>query len=148
MSFRCNYSQSDCFSESQRIQSRNECLSSLSCSCSVQDTNMCKHTHTQTHTHTHTHKTSQVTYVTMAPREMRRCVDDALGMPLKRVYSKPLRFWAEAEKEVRWRSLCPEALKVAGETERSEGTEERRAPYTEVCTALSQRGLPPRSPKP
>ncbi len=63
--------------------------------------------------------------------------------------SGPLRFRAEAEKETRWRSLCPEALRVAGETERSpEGTEERQAPYTEVCTALRQRGLPPQSPKP
>ncbi len=55
-----------------------------------------------------------------------------------------LRFRAEAEIETRWRLLCPEAPRVAGETELSlEGTEERRAPYTEVCTALPQRGLPP-----
>ncbi len=59
-----------------------------------------------------------------------------------------LRFRAEAEIETRWRLLCPEAPRVAGETELSlEGTEERRAPFTEVCTALPQRGLPPRSPK-
>ncbi len=59
--------------------------------------------------------------------------------------SGPLRFWTEAEKETRWRSLCPEAPRVA---ERStEGTEGRRAPYTEVCTALPQKGLPPQSPK-
>ncbi len=33
---------------------------------------------------------------------------------------------------------------MAGETERSpEGTEERQTPYTEVCTTLPQRGLPP-----
>ncbi len=51
--------------------------------------------------------------------------------------SGPLRFRAEAERRTRWRSLCPEAPRVAGVTERSpEGTEERRAPYSEVCTAL------------
>ncbi len=54
-----------------------------------------------------------------------------------------LHFRGEAERNTRWRSLCPEAPGVAGVTERSpEGTEERRAPYTEVCTALPQRALP------
>ncbi len=54
-----------------------------------------------------------------------------------------LRFRAEAERNTRWRPLCPEAPRVAGVTERSpEGTEERRAPYNEVCTGLPQRGLP------
>ncbi len=43
--------------------------------------------------------------------------------------SGPLHFRAEGERKTRWRS--------------PEGTEERRAPYTEVCTALPQRGLPP-----
>ncbi len=57
--------------------------------------------------------------------------------------SGPLRFRAEAERKTHWRSLCPEALGVAGVTERSlEVTEERRAPYTEVCTTHLQRGLP------
>ncbi len=64
-------------------------------------------------------------------------------------FSGPLHFQAEAEKETRWRSLCPKAPRLAEEKERSpEGTEERRAPYTEVCTTLPQRGLPSRSPKP
>ncbi len=58
--------------------------------------------------------------------------------------SGPLRFWAEAKRRTRWRFLCLEAQRMAGVTERSpEGTEERRAPYSEVCTALPQRGLPP-----
>ncbi len=58
-------------------------------------------------------------------------------------FSGPLRFRAEAEKETRWRSLCPEAPRVAGDTVQSpEGTEERRAPYNEVNTALPQRGWP------
>ncbi len=58
--------------------------------------------------------------------------------------SGPLRFRAEAERGTRWRSLCPEAPRVAEELERSpEGTEERQAPYSEVYTALPQRGLPP-----
>ncbi len=58
--------------------------------------------------------------------------------------SGPLRFRTEAEKDTRWRSLCPGAPRAAEETERSpEGTEERRTPYTEVCTALPQRGLLP-----
>ncbi len=38
--------------------------------------------------------------------------------------------------------MCPEAPGVAGVTKRSpEGNEERRAPYTEVSTALPQRDL-------
>ncbi len=62
--------------------------------------------------------------------------------------SRQLRFRAEAEEETRWRSMCP-GPRVAGEMERSPvDTEERRVPYTEVCTALLQSGLPSRSPKP
>ncbi len=62
--------------------------------------------------------------------------------------SGPLRFRTEAEKQTHWRSLCPGAPRAAGETEWSpEGTEERRAPYIEVCTALPQRGLLPWNPK-
>ncbi len=58
--------------------------------------------------------------------------------------SGPLRFRAEAERGTRWRSLCPEAPRVAGVTERSpEGTEERRAPYFEVYTDLPKWDLPP-----
>ncbi len=49
----------------------------------------------------------------------------------------------EAERETCWSSLCPEPPRVAGEMEQSpEGTEERRAPYAEVCTAFTQRGVP------
>ncbi len=55
-----------------------------------------------------------------------------------------LHFWAEAKRRTRWRLLCLEAPRMAGVTERSpEGTEERWAAYSEVCTALPQRGLPP-----
>ncbi len=54
--------------------------------------------------------------------------------------SVPLRFQAdETERSARWRLLHPEAPPVSGLADRSpEGTEERRAPYDEVYTALPQ----------
>ncbi len=58
--------------------------------------------------------------------------------------SVSLCFWMEeAERRARCRLLPPEAPSVVGLAEQSpEGTEERRAPYDVVHTALPQRGLP------